>query len=112
MLEIIEGRIVFEERTDKGVETVIFRIEDGEQRVERIRKFGIKPAPLYAPKWKKLQVEIKGVRYRNNAGLDDLDPRWKSQRAVGSLEFVKRHYPSGRGQRIIPLPEQIRRVRK
>jgi hypothetical protein len=50
VLEIIEGRIVFEERTDKGVETVIVRIEDGKQRVERIRKFGDKQAPLYAPK--------------------------------------------------------------
>jgi predicted transcriptional regulator len=50
VLEIIEGRIVFEEKTDKGAETVIVRIEDGKQRVESIRKFGDKQPPLYAPK--------------------------------------------------------------
>ena len=50
VVEISEGRIVFEEKTDKGVETVIVRIEDGKQRVERIRKVGDKQAPLYAPK--------------------------------------------------------------
>jgi hypothetical protein len=40
------------------------------------------------------------------------DFRWTSQRAVGSPEFLKRHCPSGRRHGIIPLPEQIRRVRK
>ena len=50
VVEISEGRIVFEEKTDKGMETVIVRIEEGKQRVERIRKFGDKQAPLYAPK--------------------------------------------------------------
>ena len=50
VLEIIEGRIVFEEKTDRGAETVIVRVEDGKQRVERIRKFGDKQPPLYAPK--------------------------------------------------------------
>ena len=50
VVEITEGRIVFEEKTDKGKETVIVRIEDGKQRIERIRKIGDKQAPLYAPK--------------------------------------------------------------
>ena len=50
VVEISEGRIVFGEKTDKGVETVIVRVEDGKQRVERIRKFGDKQPPLYAPK--------------------------------------------------------------
>ncbi len=44
--------------------------------------------------------------------LDTRDPRWTSQRAVGSLEFLKRVHPSGRRQGIISLPEQIRRVRR
>ena len=44
--------------------------------------------------------------------VDDRDSRWTSQRAVGSPEFLKRHHPSGRQQGTIPLPEQIRKVRK
>jgi putative transposase len=44
--------------------------------------------------------------------LDDRDSRWTSRRAVGSSEFLKRYHPSGRRQGIIPLPEQIQRVRK
>jgi hypothetical protein len=35
-----------------------------------------------------------------------------SQRAVGNSEFLKPHHPSGRRQGIIPLPEQIRGLRK
>jgi len=44
--------------------------------------------------------------------LDDRDSRWTSQRAVGSLEFLKRHHPSGRRKGIIPLPEKIEKVGK
>lgn len=44
--------------------------------------------------------------------LDNKDSRWTSQRAVGSREFLKRHHSSDRRQGIIPLPEQIRKVRK
>lgn len=36
--EISEGRIVFEERTNKGLETVIIRVENGKQKIERISK--------------------------------------------------------------------------
>jgi hypothetical protein len=36
--EIAEGRVVIEERTATGIETVIIRVEDKNQRVERIRK--------------------------------------------------------------------------
>jgi hypothetical protein len=64
VIEIAEGRIVFEENTDKGLETVIVRFEDErggselrapgsalkKQGIERIRKVGDKQAPLYAPK--------------------------------------------------------------
>ena len=42
VIEIVEGRIVIEERTEKGPETVIIRFENGKQRIERIRKAGDK----------------------------------------------------------------------
>jgi hypothetical protein len=48
--EIVEGRIVIEEKTEKGPETVIIRFEDGKQTIERIRKVGDKQPILYAPK--------------------------------------------------------------
>jgi hypothetical protein len=50
VIEIVEGRIVIEERTEKGPETVIIRFESGKQRIERIRKTGDKQPVLYAPK--------------------------------------------------------------
>jgi hypothetical protein len=50
VIEIVEGRIVIEERTEKGPETVIIRLENGKQRIERIRKTGEQPPMLYAPK--------------------------------------------------------------
>ena len=48
--EIVEGRIVIEERTEKGPETVIIRFESGKQTIERIRKTQEKQPILYAPK--------------------------------------------------------------
>jgi hypothetical protein len=48
--EIVEGRIVIEEKTDKGPETVVIRFENGKQRIERIRKVGDKQPLLYSPK--------------------------------------------------------------
>jgi hypothetical protein len=36
--EITAGRIVLENRTDKGMETVIVRLENGQQRIERLRR--------------------------------------------------------------------------
>ena len=38
VIEISEGRVVFEERTNKGLETVIIRVENGKQKIERISK--------------------------------------------------------------------------
>ncbi|MBI5026927.1 MAG: hypothetical protein HZC12_09450 [Nitrospirae bacterium] len=49
VVEITKGRVVFEEKTDKGIETVIIRVEDGKQRVERIKKTVDKQQQLYAP---------------------------------------------------------------
>lgn len=50
VIEIVEGRIVIEEKSDKGSETVIIRFEDGKQKIERIRKVGNKQPVLYSPK--------------------------------------------------------------
>ncbi len=50
VIEIVEGRIVIEEKADKGSETVIIRFEDGKQKIERIRKVGNKQPVLYSPK--------------------------------------------------------------
>jgi len=49
VVEIAEGRVVIEERTDQGAETVIIRFEKGTQRVERIRKMGDKLPIPYSP---------------------------------------------------------------
>jgi hypothetical protein len=49
VIEIVEGRIVIEEKTDKGIETVIIRFENGRQKIERIKKMGEKQPGLYSP---------------------------------------------------------------
>lgn len=49
VVEIVEGRIVIEERTGQGIETVIIRFADGKQRIERIRKVGDREPMLYSP---------------------------------------------------------------
>ena len=49
IVEIAKGRVVLEERTDKGMEKVIVRLEGGKQRVERIRKTAEKQPVLIAP---------------------------------------------------------------
>jgi hypothetical protein len=54
--EIVEGRIVIEEKTEKGPETVIIRFGNGEQRIERIRKTGDKQPILYAPSTKGTKI--------------------------------------------------------
>jgi hypothetical protein len=64
VIEITDGRVVFEENTDRGLETVIVRFEDEradselrapgsalkKQGIERIGKVGDKRVPLYAPR--------------------------------------------------------------
>ena len=49
VIEIVEGRVVIEERTEKGLETVIIRFEKGKQRIERIRKIEEGQPGLYSP---------------------------------------------------------------
>ncbi len=53
--EITEGRVVLEEKNGNEVETVIIRLEDGKQRVERIKKLGEKQPEFYAVKAPKEQ---------------------------------------------------------
>src|SRR3990172_3017590 len=40
VVEITAGRVVFEEKTGNETETVIIRLEDGKQRLERVKKTG------------------------------------------------------------------------
>lgn len=50
VVEVTAGRVVFEKKTGSGTETVIVRLEDGKQRVERVKKAGEKQPQLYAVK--------------------------------------------------------------
>lgn len=47
--EIIPGRIILEEKTERGIETVIVRMESGKPRIERLRRQPDKFQPLVAP---------------------------------------------------------------
>lgn len=38
IIEITAGRVVIEEQTERGIETVIIRLEDGRQKIERISR--------------------------------------------------------------------------
>jgi hypothetical protein len=49
VVEITEGRIVIEEKTERGLEKVIITVENGKQRIERIRKIGEGQPGLYSP---------------------------------------------------------------
>ncbi len=57
VLEITAGRVVFEEKRSNDLEQVIVRLENGKQRVERIKKAGEKQAQLYAVKSPQEQKE-------------------------------------------------------
>lgn len=45
--EIAEGRIVVEEATERGMETLIIRVKEGKQKIERLRKI-VEPEPIPA----------------------------------------------------------------
>ncbi len=40
--------------------------------------------------------------------LDCRDARWSTQRAVGSMAFLKRYLPLAAKRRLVPLPQKIR----
>lgn len=50
VVEITSGRVVIEESTERGKETVIIRLEEGRQTIERLKK-----APDTRPEIYKLQ---------------------------------------------------------
>lgn len=47
--EIIPGRILLEETTSQGIETIIVRLDNGKTRIERLRKQADKGATMVAP---------------------------------------------------------------
>jgi hypothetical protein len=49
IIEISQGRIVMEEITDMGKEIIIIRLENGKQRVERIKKAEEESKPFLVP---------------------------------------------------------------
>lgn len=49
VVEIADGRVIFEEQTERGTERVIIRLGEGKQKVERMKKQGEKLPLLYAP---------------------------------------------------------------
>jgi hypothetical protein len=49
VVEITTGRVVLEDRTQTGSETVIIRLADGKQRIERIRKLPDNRPILFKP---------------------------------------------------------------
>ncbi|MGA1875148.1 MAG: hypothetical protein ACMUIA_06050 [bacterium] len=49
VVEIAEGMVVIEEMTELGTEVLIIRMEDGRQRVERVRRSG-KTQPSSLPR--------------------------------------------------------------
>lgn len=49
VIEITVGRVVIEEQTERGMETVIIRFEQGRQLIERIKKTADKPPVLFRP---------------------------------------------------------------
>jgi hypothetical protein len=47
--EIIPGRLILEEKTDRGMETIIVRMDNGKTRIERLRKQPEKSQQMVAP---------------------------------------------------------------
>jgi hypothetical protein len=53
IIEISEGRVVIEEVSNNETERIIIRLENGKQRVERLKKTADKQPPLYSPNTQK-----------------------------------------------------------
>lgn len=47
VIEIASGRVVIEEQTERGKETVIIRLEESRQRIERLKKVPDSRPELY-----------------------------------------------------------------
>jgi len=68
VIEIAAGRVVIEEKKGKETEKIIIRLDDGKQKVERMKKTGEKPPMLLAPpeKDKKNQENKKSPKNKNS----------------------------------------------
>jgi hypothetical protein len=53
IIEISAGRVVIEEVSNNETEKIIIRLENGKQRVERLKKTADKQPPLYSPNTQK-----------------------------------------------------------
>ena len=51
VVEIAKDRVVLEKKTEAGIEKIIVRLENGQQKIERVTKVGDKQ-PLYGSKIK------------------------------------------------------------
>jgi hypothetical protein len=49
VVEIVEGRVVIEQKTEHGTEMIIIRFDKGKQRVEKIRKAEDRSPVFYSP---------------------------------------------------------------
>lgn len=49
IIEISEGRVIIDEVSNNETERIIIRLENGKQRVERLKKTADKQPPLYSP---------------------------------------------------------------
>jgi hypothetical protein len=47
IVEITKGRVIVEEKREKGIETVIIRLENGKQTIERIKRTPDKQPEIY-----------------------------------------------------------------
>lgn len=70
VVEITAGRVVLEEKTGNLTETVIIRLEDGKQRVERIKKAGEKQSQFYA---------VNTTPHEKAQGKEVVKGNWKEQ---------------------------------
>lgn len=60
--EIAKGRVVVEETTDQGLETVFLILDNGVQRIERIRKTSSERKPLTATGTFSIPVEAQPIK--------------------------------------------------
>ncbi len=71
VVEITEGRVVVEKTTDKVKETVIIRLDEGDQNLLRIKKLPPGPSPLlYKPISTYKNSEETGTGMRYGAGFE------------------------------------------
>ncbi len=78
VVEITAGRVVFEEKTGNEKETVIIRLEDGKQRMERVKKIGERQPQLYG-------VKAPHEKAQSKAPVKDKRKKDKKQKPVKEI---------------------------